>query len=58
MSSLDMLDILGGIDAAYIDESKDTVQNRKTVRISRWLPALAAERFIMTEKLRLNATAL
>lgn len=42
MSSLDMLDILGGIDAAYIDESKDTVQNRKTFRISRWLPALAA----------------
>ena len=42
MSSLDMLDILGGIDAAYIDESKDTVQNRKTLRISRWLPALAA----------------
>ena len=42
MSSLDMLDLIGGIDTAYISESFKETTSRKTISVQRWLPALAA----------------
>ena len=42
MSSLDMLDLLGGIDSSYITEADTSVTVRKTSSWKKWMPAVAA----------------
>ena len=42
MSSLDTLDLFGGISSTYINEADTSVRIRKTASWKKWMPALAA----------------
>ena len=42
MSSMDMLDLIGGIDSSYIAEADTARKRGKLISLRKWLPALAA----------------